>query len=68
MCDICSHVGKIMTQKQVNDSIDAIGAAVSAGQDPEHFKQALDVLLSTETEDRDREAEAAWEDDYRGTD
>ena len=68
MCDICSHVGKIMTQKQVNDSIEAIGVAIKGGVDPEHFKGPLDILLSTETEDRDREAEAAWEDDYRGTD
>lgn len=68
MCDICTNVGPNMTKDVVNDIMDTISHAIKAGVNPEHFKDTLDILLSTETEDRDRDAEAAWEDDYRGTD
>lgn len=68
MCHICDKVEAGIPPNLFNLTMEEIGAKIKSGVKPEHFKVALDTLLFTEIEDRDRDVEEAWEDDYRGTD
>jgi hypothetical protein len=45
--------------------LDEIADAIKSGARPETFKGELDRLLGTEMDDRDAEAEAHWEEEYR---
>lgn len=44
-----------------------IEAAIKAGKDPEHFKEALDRLLGTEVPEQDEARDEAWEKGHRGS-
>lgn len=42
-----------------------IAKLIKAGASPKKFEKEIDKLLGTEMEERDEEAEAKWENDYR---
>jgi hypothetical protein len=42
-----------------------IAKLIKAGASPKKFEKEIDRLLGTEMEERDEEAEAKWENDYR---
>jgi hypothetical protein len=48
--------------------LEEIAEAIQGGVSAESFREELDRLLGTEMEDRDRTAEAVWEQDYRKLD
>lgn len=54
-----------MTKAQVDKRLKQIAKAIKDGQDPEDFQEEMDRLLGTEMEERDREAEIAWENEYQ---
>jgi hypothetical protein len=49
----------------VRERLDEIARAIKRGDDPAKFEKELNRLLGTEMEERDQEAEALFEDDYR---
>jgi hypothetical protein len=49
----------------VKKRLDEIAWAIQAGANPAKFEKELNKLLGTEMEERDEEAEAAFEESYR---
>ena len=54
-------MGADPTVEAVQAQLQAIEASIQAGRSPEHFAQALDILLGTGLQDRDEDLEEAWE-------
>ena len=57
MCRICKSIDTTDTETAMAQ----IEAAIANGQDPEHFKKALDKLLGTEEPEQNEVLDAAWE-------
>lgn len=68
MCNICTNVKNGYEPKDFNKLMTKIETKIKSGVSGEHFKEALDILLSTELNETNDELDTAWEEDYRGTD
>ena len=68
MCNICIKVQNGYEPNEFNKLLSQIETKIKFGINGEHFKEALDKLLSTELNDRNEDIEADWENSYRETD
>lgn len=66
MCKIIDRInaGEV-TEDNIGEVLEEIAAKLEAGVKPGKYKEALDKLLNTEMEPRNRLAEAHWEEAYR---
>lgn len=65
MCTTCKKVIPGLDEDTTKSLLQEIADAISAGKSAAHFTKAMDTLLGTEMEERDRDREAAWEQGYR---
>lgn len=57
---------RMLRAEHTRARLDEIARLIAEGADAEEFDEEMNELLGTKMEERDHEAEASWEDSYRG--
>lgn len=63
MCRVCIQAKKLKPTEALN----LIGASMSSGKDPDHFKKVLDEILDTPEPVVDEKADREWENEFGTT-